>query len=115
MSILLDRPPHKVTVQKKVRTQGLRGAYHEENDGEPIEVACMVQAVREWSTEEELVVDGLQVLTLARIFSRTWPGDVNSIVTWDGYEWETVGEPQHFQVSRRTEHWSITVRRRGAA
>lgn len=115
MSLLLDRPPHTVIVQRKARVQGQRGGYHEEPIGDPIAVPCMVQAVREWSTEEELVVDGLQVLTLARIFSRTWPGDVNSIVTWDGFEWETVGEPQHFQVSRRTEHWSITVRRRGEA
>lgn len=97
------------------RVQGLRGAYQEQPVGDPIEVPCTVQAVREWSTEEEIRVEGLQVLTLARLFARSWPGDVNSIVTWDGHEWETVGEPQHFQVSRRTNHWSVTLRKRGTA
>lgn len=112
MSLLLDRPPHTVSVQLMGREQQARGAFHEVPIGDPIQVPCMVQAVREWSTEEEIRVEGLQLLTLARIFARNWPGNAMSIITWDGYEWETVGEPQHFRVSKRTEHWSVTIRRR---
>jgi hypothetical protein len=111
---ILDNPPHVVMVQLMKRKQNLRGSYDDVPDGEPIAVPCTVQAVREWSSAEEIAVNGLQLLTLTRIFSRTWPGDSRSVTYWDGHEWETIGEPQHFQVSRRTNHWAITVKRRGA-
>lgn len=113
MSRMLDRPPHTVRVQLFATVQGQRGAYEQVPDGAPVLVPCTVQAVREWSSEEELHLDGLQALTLARIFSRTWPGDIHSITEWDGYNWETIGDPQHFQVSPRTDHWTITLRQRG--
>jgi hypothetical protein len=112
---MLDRAPHTVSVQLMANVQGVRGSYEAQKVGVPLVVRCSVQAVREWSSEEEIQVDGLQALTLARIFSRTWPGDINSIVTWDGYEWETIGDPQHFQMSKRTNHWTITLRQRGVS
>ena len=95
------------------REQNLRGIYQDVPDGDRLTVACSVQAVREWSSAEEIPVNGLQLLTLTRIFARDWPGDSRSIIYWDGAEWETIGAPQHFQVGHRTRHWAITVKRRG--
>lgn len=110
---LLDNPPHVVVVQNMKRTQNARGLYEDVPDGEPIQVGCSVQSVREWSSAEEIPVNGLQLLTLCRIFARDWPGTVRSVVLWDGFQWETVGSPQHFIVGKRTHHWAITVRRLG--
>jgi hypothetical protein len=110
---ILDRPPHVVTVQNMARVKAVRGGWEDVPDGDPIEVPCAVQAVREWSTAEETPVYGLQLLTLARIFTRDWPGDVRSVIYWDGGEWETVGSPQHFQQSPRTTHWAVTIKLRG--
>ena len=78
--------------------------------GEPILVRCAVQDAREWSTEEEDRTHGVQILSLRRLFSKTWPGDVNSHVYHKGDKFESVGFPQHRDMSRHTEHWSITLR-----
>lgn len=112
MSILRD-PPHVVQLQRMKRSQSVRGTYEDVPEGEPIDVPCSVQAVREWSSAEEIPVDGLQVLTLCRVFAADWPGDIRSIVRWDGHVWETVGDPQHFTQGRRTHHWAVTIRKRG--
>lgn len=109
---LLDNPPHTVDVQLMKPTQDKRGAYATLPDGEPITVPCSVQSVREWSTAEEDSTHGLQLFTLVRVFSRHWPGDVRSIVFWDGYEWECVGAPQHRSMGRRTQHYVVTLKRR---
>jgi hypothetical protein len=110
----MDNPPHVVIVQNYVKNRTARGLYEDVPSGPPIEVRCSVQSVREWSSAEEIPINGLQLLTLCRIFCRTWPGDARSIITWAGFEWETVGEPQPNTSGKRTNHWAITVRRRGA-
>jgi len=112
---LLARAPHTVMVQKRAKQTGERGERLYANDGRPIAVKCVVQPVREWSTAEETMADGLQLLSLLRVFSRDWPGDLNSQVLWKGDRWETVGDPQHHHISPRTAHWEITLRRLGKA
>jgi hypothetical protein len=108
----LSNPPHVVQVQNMRRQQAIRGTYEDVPDGPLIAVPCSVQSVREWSTAEEIKVDGLQLLTLVRVFARSWPGDARSLVQYDGWVWETVGDPQHFRMSARTEHWAVTLKRR---
>lgn len=112
---LLDRNPHTVMVQPRVKAQNDQGGWSFSNDGAPVEIRCAVQPVREWSTAEEIQVGGLQMLVLQRIISRNWVGDTNAIVTWDGFRWEIVGDPQHFSMSPSTAHWEITIRRIGSA
>ncbi|MFD5864359.1 hypothetical protein ACFWGP_05370 [Agromyces sp. NPDC127015] len=108
-----NRPAHVVKVQLMRVEQDGRGAFRDVPDGGLIDVPCTVQSAREWSTAEENLLNGLQVLDLCRIFAKVWPGDVRSLVYHDGAEWETVGSPQHFDVSPRTDHWVVTLRKRG--
>lgn len=110
---LLDRNPHTVTVQPRKKEQVDRGGHILVPDGDPVEIRCAVQPVREWSTAEEIEVRGLQMLVLQRIMSRKWVGDTNAIVSWDGFKWEIVGDPQFFNMSPSTRHWEITIRRVG--
>lgn len=108
-----NRPPHTVIVQRMRPAQDVRGSWVDVEDGAPIDVPCTVQSAREWSTAEENLTGGFQLLDLCRVFTKAWPGDHRSLIHWDGDLWETVGSPQHFKVSKRTEHWIVTLRRRG--
>lgn len=109
MSLLTTRAPHVVEVQKRRRAKNGRGVTELMNDGPRVKVRCAVQGAREWSTEEQRLDSGLQVLSIERIFSKTWPGDVNSLVYFRGEEYETVGSPVQASMSRNTSHYSITV------
>lgn len=81
------------------------------NDGDPVAVRrCSVQSVREWATAEEVLTYGLQLISMRRVFSRFWPGDVNALVYFAGGEFELVGDPQFMDQSRRTRHWVTTIR-----
>ena len=110
---LLDRNPHTVTVQPRKKVKNDQRGWEIIADGAPVDIRCAVQPVREWSTAEEIQVGGLQMLVLQRIISRTWVGDTNALITWDGFEWEIVGDPQHFNMSPSIAHWEITIRRIG--
>lgn len=79
-------------------------------DGEPITVGCLAEPVRDWSSSEEQQSNGLQILDLIIIRAREWPGDVHSIVEYEGGLYETVGAPQRHHASKRTGHWRVTVR-----
>lgn len=109
---LRSRPPHVVEVQLMETVKTARGASEDVPVGDRITVPCSVQPVREWSTAEEHLTYGLQLLDLRRIFATDWPGTATSLVFHEGDEFETVGDPQHLSMSRRTSHWAITVRRR---
>lgn len=114
MSLLTSRARHVVEVQLRThRDITGRGVIELADFGAPIKVRCAVQDAREWSTEEEDDTHGLQILSLRRLFSRTWPGDANSHIFHKGEKFETVGFPQHRDMSRYTEHWSVTLRRIG--
>src|SRR3712207_1607284 len=109
MSLLTTRAPHVVYVQPRKRVKNERGKSDLVNDGPLVKVRCAVQGAREWSTEEQSLAHGLQVLSIRRIFSKTWPGDVNALVYAEGKVFESVGDPVQLAMSRNTSHWSITV------
>jgi hypothetical protein len=112
---LLDRPPHVVTVQPRKEEKVVGVGLSLVNDGDPSTIRCSVQSVREWSTAEEQRFDGIQLLSLRRVFSREWVGDVHALVTYGGWDFEIVGDPQYLNTgSRKTWHWEITMRRVGA-
>ncbi len=112
VSMLTTRAPHKVLVQNYTHTVNQRGLTSKTADGDPVEVRCMCEPVREWSAAEETDTVGLQVRDLLVIRAKTWPGDIHSIVTYDGSRYETVGAPQrlHAGLSKRTHHWRITCK-----
>lgn len=110
MSRLLDRAPHTVHVQNRKSGRDAQGMRTYLDDGPRVAVRCLTEPVREWSTAEESMQLGMQVVHLMVIRSRTWPGDIDSHVIYDGSVYETVGVPQKFELSRRTRHWRITVR-----
>lgn len=113
---LLDRPPHRVLAVLRDKTAtGTRGESIYQRVGEPTLVRCMLQPVREWSTAEEIRVGGIQLLSLMRLFARHWPGNMHTHVIWEGQVWETVGDPQHWQVGKQTRHWELIIRRLGEA
>lgn len=107
---LLDDAPHTVLVRLRTRTINAEGRAVLTYVGDPIPVKCMVEPVREWSSAEEQMGQGLQFLDLAVVRSRTWPGNIDSHVIYDGVLYETSGVPQNFHVSRRTRHFRITLR-----
>lgn len=110
MPSIRGRGPHSVIIQPR-RVERTAGMSSYVDDGPPIQINhCSVQSVREWATAEEIYASGLQLLSMRRVFAREWPGDVNSLVYFDGGEFETVGDPQRMDVSRRTFHWVVTIK-----
>lgn len=110
MSLLGRKAPHTVQVQKRKMVRNDRGQREYVPDGTPIAVRCMVEPVRDWSSSEEVESLGLQVVDLAIVRARKWPGDINSYVLFDGAEYETVGAPQRHSVSKRTGHHRVTIK-----
>lgn len=110
MASIRGRGPHSVIVQNRVKGR-VNGHPVWVPDGDPVLIEhCHVQSVREWATAEETYEHGLSLLSMFRIFTRTWPGNVDSLVYFRGGEYETVGTPQYMDGSPRTEHWVITIK-----
>lgn len=114
MSLLDRKAPHVVQVQNRVEARDSGGRRYWTDNGPRVDHACAVQPARDWSSAEEESGAGLQILDLRVILSREWSGDEYSIVYWEGSAYETIGAPQHFNMSPRTQHWRVTVRRTGA-
>lgn len=117
MASIRKRGPHTVIVQPRRTERNGRGTTSYVLDGPAVYVKrCSVQSVREWATAEEIYADGLKLLSMRRLFSITWPGDVNALVYFrpsenDAWgEFETVGDPQLMDMSRRTKHWVTTLK-----
>jgi hypothetical protein len=107
---LLDRTPHTVQVQLRAIVEDtLRGKSLPLSDvGSPISVGCTVQPL---SSTDLLVLGGNVGETQRNIISRTWPGDTNSVVYFDGFQWDTIGDPQHHHMSPATAHWEIRIQK----
>jgi hypothetical protein len=113
MPRLLDNAPHIVEVQNRRVDRDVRGNRVYVPVGARQPVPCAVQPVREWSTAEETYGAGIQLMSLLRVFSRNWPGNTDSLIYFNGIEYESVGDPQLMNMSRRTRHWEITIKRIG--
>lgn len=111
MSLLTRRAPHTVLVQNRSMTRDTGGRQVWVPDGPLIPVKCAVQVARDWSSAEEYHDAGLQVLDMRVVLARYWPGNENSHVTWSSELWEMVGAPGELNMSRRTRHWRVTMRR----
>lgn len=110
MSLLGRKAPHTVQVQNQVMVRNERGLPVLAPSGALLPVKCMVEPVRDWSQAEETAALGLQIVDLRVVRARTWPGDVLSLILWEGDWYETVGAPQHHSVSKRTGHYRVTIK-----
>lgn len=111
MSLLDARAPHIMEVQlREVQATGSRGASELIPVGDPIVVRGSMQPVREWSTAEEYPYKGMQVLDLWRAYARTWPGNMDSLVYFQGEKYESVGNPSRRGMSRFTAHTVVTLK-----
>jgi hypothetical protein len=107
MSGLLDKPRHRVQLQKFVLGAGSLGQKKPIADGDRVTVRGNLQPL----TSEESISRGLQLEVAYRFSTKNWPGDYLSRAYFDGYEWEAVGEPEHRRMSRRTAHWVVILKR----
>ena len=103
---MLTTPPHVVEVQRREPVKGAHGTSFVPI-GDPVEVPCTVRAV----SASEMNVDGLTALTLRRVMSASWPGDIYSVMSWGGDLWEQQGDAQLFDGSPRTRHWEVVIRK----
>lgn len=115
MSLLTRKAPHTVHVHLREPQLQANGTEVFQYVGDPIPVQCAVQVARDWSSAEEMLTGGLQVLDMRVVYARTWPGDIHSHVSFDGDLYEMQGAPGHLRMSARTSHWRVTMRRIGDA
>lgn len=119
---LLDRLPHTVFVQNYRKQRNAAGVVELLPDGDPIPTPAFVDDARSWSDAEEYLESGLQLKNLRVVYARHWPGDVNSHVFFDGWEFLTEGEVAQSSWSpkgraaslfRKVRHARITLYRFG--
>ncbi|WP_213816229.1 hypothetical protein [Glaciihabitans sp. dw_435] len=107
---ILDNGPHNVIVQlRKNEPDPVRGKLVLTATGEPIPMKGV--SVQPLSSEDRIALGGAVKTTdtVSKITSRTWPGAALSLVIYDGYEWDTIGDPLHMGMSPRTEHWETRI------
>lgn len=105
---VLDHPPHRVDVQLRTGpSQDKRGNTVRVSTGAPVTVPCSCQPL----SATEIDSFGLRTETVRKIICRSWPGDINSQVLWDGHEWDTVADPEHFSMSPATDHWELLIKK----
>lgn len=112
MSLLDRNAPHVVYVLNRTEARDASGR-RVYVPGAFTPHRCAVQPARDWSSAEESVTAGLQLIDLRVVLSREWSGDENSHVYWDGDVYEMIGAAQPQKMSRRTRHWRVTMRRIG--
>lgn len=102
---ILDRPKHEAIVQRREQRATPHGSALAAVGG-PVAVPCTVRAL----TAAEAAELGLGTETIYRVIARDWPGDVLSLVTWQGEQWEPIGQPLRFDGSPRTQHWEVRMK-----
>lgn len=76
------------------------------NDGDPISgVPCTVRFL----STSEVTSEGLVLFTYGRLIAREWPGDEHSLVTFQGRDYDTKGEPLTFDGSPATAHVEVSL------
>lgn len=97
--MLLDNPPHSVSVALAVTTLD---KYNGDAITYPssITVRCAVQPL----SADEAAGLGVSPSTSYRVIARSWPGGMLSRVIWDGRTFFQRGETLHRSMSPRTKH-----------
>lgn len=102
---LLDHGPDAVQVYAEVT--GVDGDNNPVRvpAGSPVTVYGRMQPV----SAGENAADGRQVATVYRFVTRSFPPGSGTRVSWDGRDWDVVGEPQRSGGSTATQHVAVTL------
>lgn len=104
---IFDSPRHTLELQLFEESAGSIGQRKPVPYGDRIPIRVNIQPL----TSEERLNLGLQLKIVRRVSAREWPGDYLSRGYFEGYEWETLGEPQHYTMGRGTPHYVIIMQR----
>lgn len=101
---LLDQPTDTVTVVPQMVANDAYGTPVAGTPAAAVKVRCRVQPL--------VTLDQTGQATYAqyRIVARSFPRGPFSKVTWNGRDWEIVGEPQRHNGSPRTAHVSVDIK-----
>lgn len=108
---LIDGGPEVLQVWPERTIRDARGNYVRQpvKTGPGIAVRGRMQP----ASSEETATDGQLVSTLWAFIGRVFPAGPWAAVTWDGRDWDVVGEPAvHRGASPRTSHVSVLLRAR---
>lgn len=109
-----------VIVQRRRHVRNAHGGYYEKY-GDPILVVCSVEGHAQQagmfsiSGDEDKspsVQGGLQEVYPIRILAREWPGDIYSLIWWNGDPYDADGSPNYFPHSTEiAQHYEVRARR----
>jgi hypothetical protein len=97
-----------VLVQLRTKVPGSAGQNEWEPSGDPIEVRGNMHPL----SADEIVFWGDHGREMQKFACDTWPGDMQSVMTWDGSEWDQVAPEQRARLGRGTKHVEVVLRRR---
>lgn len=105
---LLSRPRHIASVQPYTAEEGRIGQKEYSPTGDAVTVRGNMHPVR----AQELERLGLQNFTTTAFHCLEWPGDQHCRVTLTGAEWDQIGEAKLYDMSARTRHYEVILRKR---
>ena len=106
---LLTQPRHRVTAVCRARKDGDYGEPVYEPNGVKKIIRCNVHPLTSTEQLEWGVIDGVT----RKIIAPSWPVDSHALIELDCKLWEQVGQPEHLNTSKRTNHWRVIIRRIG--
>ena len=105
---LLDHGPHAIVVYPSVWAADADGNFAWRPGHTPVLVWARVQPVG----STELVVNGQQVATVARVIARHAPAGPWDRIDYDGRTWDVLGEPEQRGDSPATRHTTALIHAR---
>lgn len=104
---LLANGPHTVLLFPAVRQVGSRGNVEVTPGPDPVKLE------RVWMfPATSVAVPGQRTLTRYELTCTEFPAGAWSRVSWDGWEFDVVGEPAFMPGSERARHWVIQLQAR---
>jgi len=108
--MMLDEGPETVQLYPAVRHTTGRGNIERVPGPDPVELEGVWIFAEDAS--ESSSSQGQRLLTRYRLRSRQFPAGAWSKITWNGDDYDVVGEPKHIPGSPRLEHWLVTLQAR---
>ncbi len=99
-----------LTVQPRKQQTGSANQVEWVDDGDPVTVAGNAHPL----DQAEIVNFGDVGQDLRRWFCRSWPGDMHSVLTFEGDPWEQAEPAARHKIGRGTRHVEVVIRRRSS-
>jgi hypothetical protein len=97
-----------VSVQLREKVAGSAGQAEWSDAGDPVTVRGNVHPLE----ADEIVYWGDHGRDMRKLFCKSWPGDIHSVISWDGAAWDQVAPEQLFKIGQSTKHVEVILRRR---